>query len=115
MCGCARGRRLMKIIGMSAHVKVTPAFDPRQPFTRAEARAAGISMKQLIGPRYHKVIYDSYVSREVPINARLRAEAAIRLAPAGSRVSHHTAAELWGGVAPNDDAVHITVPSTGGD
>ena len=40
--------------------------------------------------------------------------AAIRLAPPGSRVGHHTAAELRGGVAPDDDAVHITVPSTGG-
>jgi hypothetical protein len=31
------------------------ALDVRNPFTRADARAAGITVKELISSRYHKV------------------------------------------------------------
>jgi hypothetical protein len=87
------------------------AFDPRQPFSRAEARAAGLTPEMLVSKRFHKIFWDAYVARDVPITALLRAKAAIRLVPSGSFISHHTAAELWGATVPADGATHVTLPS----
>jgi Protein of unknown function (DUF559) len=89
------------------------ALDVRNPFTRADARAAGITVKELISSRYHKVFYNLYVSATVAITPQVRARAALRLAPPDSYASHYTAAELWGLPAPHDDHTHITVPEHG--
>jgi hypothetical protein len=86
-------------------------FNPRQPFSRAEARAAGLTPEMLLSKRFHKIFWDAYVSRDVPITPLLRAKAVIRLVPNGSYISHHTAAELWGAVVPADVAAHVTLPS----
>lgn len=86
------------------------AFDARRPFSRADARAAGIPLSTLLGPRYHKVIYDRYVLASEPITTRLRAEAAVRASAPRTYVSHYTAAELWGGVVPRVPDVHISGP-----
>jgi very-short-patch-repair endonuclease len=85
-------------------------LDVRRPFNRAQARAAGIRLRRVLGPQFHKILYDSYVSSSVPITTKLRAEAALSLSAAGSYISHHTAAELWGGAVPACSDVHITVP-----
>jgi hypothetical protein len=85
-------------------------LDVRRPFNRAQARAAGIRLREVLGPQFHKILYDSYVSSSVPITTRLRAEAALSLSAVGSHISHHTAAELWGGIVPACSDVHITVP-----
>jgi len=90
------------------------AFDPRQPFSRAEARAAGLTAEMLLGRQFHKICWDTYVAREVPITPLLRAKAVIRLVPSGSYVSHHTAAELWGAAPQADGATHVTLPSACG-
>ena len=89
-------------------------FDPRQPFSRAEARAAGLTPEVLISKRFHKIFWDTYVAREVLITPLLRAKAVIRLVPSGSFISHHTAAELWGAAPPADGATHVTLPSACG-
>lgn len=85
------------------------ALDIRRPFSRAQARAAGLRLRQILGPQFHKVVYDSYVSSSVPITTRLRAEAALDVSVPGSYISHQTAAELWGGVVPAASDTHITV------
>ena len=90
------------------------AFDPRQPFSRAEARAAGLTAEMLLGRQFRKICWDTYVAREVPITPLLRAKAVIRLVPSGSYVSHHTAAELWGAAPQADGATHVTLPSACG-
>ena len=54
------------------------AFDPEQPFSRAQARAAGIGLKTLLSSRFHKVFYDCYVSSTVPLTTRLRAKGSAR-------------------------------------
>jgi hypothetical protein len=90
------------------------AFDPRQPFSRAEARAAGLTPEMLLSRRFHKVCWDTYVSRDVAITPLLRAKAVIRLVPSGSYISHHTAAELWGAAPPADSGTHVTLPSANG-
>ena len=82
------------------------AFDPREPFSRAEARAAGLTAEMLLSKRFHKIFWDAYVSSDVPITSLLRAKAVIRLVPTGSYISHSTAAELWGAAPPP------TVPRT---
>lgn len=84
-------------------------FDPRIPFTRAEARAAGITVSELIGPRFHKLFYDVYVSSAVRATTQLRAEAALRLAGPDAWISHHTAAQLWGLPIDPDGHTHLSV------
>ena len=89
------------------------SLDIRNPFTRADARAAGITVKELISSRYQKVFYNLYVSADVVLTAQVRAKAALRLASVDGYASHHTAAELWGLPVPHDDHTHITVPEHG--
>jgi hypothetical protein len=89
------------------------ALDVRNPFTRADARAAGITVKELIGSQYQKVFFNLYVSADVAITPQIRAGAAMRLACPESYASHYTAAELWGLPVPHDDHTHITVPAHG--
>jgi REase_MTES_1575 len=89
------------------------SLDVRHPFTRADARAAGITVKDLISSRYQKVFYNLYVSADVVLTPQVRARAALQLASLDSYASHHTAAELWGLPIPHDDHTHITVPKHG--
>ena len=99
---------------MSVPFQAPAAFNPRQPFSRAEARAAGLTAEMLLSRRFHKIFWDTYVAREVLITPTLRAKAVIRLVPRGSYISHHTAAELWGAAPPADGATHVTLPSAFG-
>ena len=86
-------------------------LDPREPFTRAEALAAGITPWELRTPAYVRVYRNIYVSREATRTITLRSKAAIRVAPPGSLLAHHTAALLWGGAVPPTSAIHIRVPA----
>jgi hypothetical protein len=104
----------LRIMRMSAIAPTPAAFNPRQPFSRAEARAAGLTVEMLLSRRFQKICWDTYVAREVPITPLLRAAAIIRLVPSGSYISHHTAAELWGAAPPADGATHVTLPSACG-
>ena len=99
---------------MSALANAPSKFNPRQPFSRAEARAAGLTTEMLLSRRFHKIFWDTYVARDVLITPLLRARALIRLVPSGSYVSHHTAVELWGAAPPADGATHVTLPSPSG-
>lgn len=90
------------------------AFDPRQPFSRAEARAVGLTAEMLLSRRFHKIFWDAYVARDIAITPLLRAKAVLKLVPRGSHISHHTAAELWGAAPPLDGATHVTLPSACG-
>ena len=82
-------------------------LDIRNPFTRADARAAGITVKELVSGRYQKVFYNLYVSADVVLTPQVRARAALRLASLDSYASHYTAAELWDLPVPHDDQTHI--------
>jgi hypothetical protein len=85
------------------------SVDPRQPFTRAEARAAGITDARLRGPRYRRLFCGIYVGADVPVDLRLRVQAALRLAPKGTLVRGVTAAQLLGGIVPDDARIHLSV------
>jgi hypothetical protein len=92
----------------------THPFDPKQPFSRAQARAAGIGLKTLLSSRFQKVFYDCYVSSNVPLTTKLRAKAALGISPPGSFVSHQTAGRIWGGIVPDTPDVHVTVSGKAG-
>jgi len=77
-------------------------------FTVAQGLAGGISPGVLRGNRYRRVLGTVYVPADVDVTLRLRAEAALLLAPHGV-LSHHTALELWGAAGPVSDAVHVSV------
>jgi hypothetical protein len=84
-------------------------LDTASPFTRADARGAGITVKQLLSGRYKKLLYDVYVDAAVIVTSEVRARAALHVAPAGAYASHRTAAELWGLPVPLDGNTHISV------
>jgi len=78
-------------------------------FTRAEARAAGLRIAELRGPRFQKVFYDLYVAASVQVTAVVRARAALKISPPRSSASHFTAAEVWGGWVPDQSRTHVSV------
>jgi hypothetical protein len=95
---------------MAVTARELRALDVCRPFSRAQGRAAGIRLREILGPEFHKILYDSYVSATVPITTRLRARAALDISVPGSYISHQTAAELWGGLVPACSDVHVTMP-----
>ena len=88
-------------------------FNDKVPFTRAEARAAGISAKQLMGGRYQRLFYDLYVSAEVAVTPAVRVKAVLKVCPPRSQASHFTAAELWGAIVPSQPLTHVSCPQPG--
>ena len=83
-------------------------FSPRTPFSRADARAAGISEHLLRTPAYQRLFHDTYLCSSVSVTTETRAAAAISRTGPGAFASHHTAAELWGIPVPIDGLVHVT-------
>jgi hypothetical protein len=85
--------------------------DPLRPFTRADALAAGLTDDDLRSDTVVRVFRGVYVGRAATRTLSVRAQAALRVAPASAMVSHHTAAALWGGAVPQQSVIHITVPA----
>jgi len=81
-----------------------------RPLTRAEALRRGYTDKQLWGPRFQRLFQGVYLPAGEPVTILQRARAALMIAPDGSYASHHTAAALWGAVAPETLETHISVP-----
>jgi hypothetical protein len=89
--------------------RTAPArFDPRTPFGRADARAAGIGEHLLRTPAYQRLFHDTYLCASVSVTTEIRAAADISRTGPGAYASHHTAAELWGIPVPVDGLVHVT-------
>jgi len=87
-----------------------PPFDDKVPFSRAEAREAGISAKQLSGGRYQRLFHDLHISAEIIPTPAVRARGVLKICPPGSHVSHFTAAELWGAIVPSQPLTHVSCP-----
>jgi len=68
----------------------------------------------LRSPRYRKIGYDTYIAASVTVTPAVRARAALKVSPAGTRVSHHTAALLWGAEPPRTPDVHVSLPAANG-
>jgi hypothetical protein len=56
---------------MAVPVREYRALNTRRPFSRADARRAGIGLRELLSPRFHKIFYDCYVVSTVPITTEL--------------------------------------------
>lgn len=82
-------------------------LDVSTPFTRAEARSAGVSDRALAGAAFRKVFPGTYVGSAIPDTLVVRTKAALKNVPADAVVSHHTAARLWGGTVPDNPNIHV--------
>jgi hypothetical protein len=82
-------------------------FDPRVPFSRADARAAGLAEHLLRTPAYQRLFHDTHLCSSVSVTTEMRAAATISRTGPGAYASHHTAAELWGIPVPIDGLVHV--------
>lgn len=89
------------------HARLT--FDPTQPFTRAQALAAGLTDRELRGRRYRRLLHGVYVSAAVPDTPSLRARGALLVHPPGAVATHFSAARVWGAPLPRDPLEHVTV------
>jgi len=109
--GCPASRS-GTLVSMAAQTHRTE-LDLREPFSRADARRAGIPVKHLTSRRFRRLFYDAYVSADVPVTPVVRASAALRISPFGSHASHHTAAQIWDGVVPDQPLTHVSSPHGG--
>lgn len=80
-------------------------------FTRSEARTAGLTDRILAGPSVQRVFRGVFVRRGTRLTTRIRATAALRIAPAGALVARQTAAVLMGAVVPDDPRIHLRLES----
>jgi hypothetical protein len=83
-------------------------FDRQRPFRRSDGEVAGITPGQFRGAGLRQLFHGVYVDASVGIDTHLRATAALLVAPPNTVVARHTAAVLWGGVAPPDWHTHVT-------
>jgi len=86
--------------------------DSREPFRRDEALQAGISVRELTGPRFQKIFHGVYIAAGVQLNDIERTRAALMVFPAAF-ASHATAARIWGGIVADGDQVHLSVAPGG--
>ena len=100
------------LLGMVAQ---TDGFelDLRRPFGRADARRAGIPVKQLRSARFRRLFYDVYVGADLPVTPMVLASVVLGLSPVGSYASRHTAARIWGGIVPDQPLTHVSSPHGG--
>lgn len=108
-----RGAGRGTLAGMASRSEDPAALDTAQLFTRAQARAVGISNRRLRGPRFRAVLADVFVASHVPVTSREVVEAALLLHPAGARASHHSAAQLYDVPVPRDSRAHVSVEDPG--
>lgn len=84
-------------------------LDTSRPFLGVEAVARGIVTSAVLrGPRMRRLLRGVYIGADSSVDDRIRAEAALLVAPPGAVVARHTAAVLWGGIAPADWHAHVT-------
>lgn len=68
----------------------------RQPFTRRQARAAGITDAELRGVRFRRLLRGIYVAADVDVTPELWMRAAVVASPHDAVISHLTALRLHG-------------------
>jgi hypothetical protein len=86
-------------------------LDTLAPFTRAAGVEAGLTDRQLRSARFTRLLDGVYIDAAVPISAAVMVQALHLVAPAGSFVSHASAARWLGCPLPPLPEEHITVPS----
>lgn len=84
-------------------------LDVTQPFTRAEARAAGITDRRLRGPEFQPLLDGIYLSSRIRDLSRVRAAAALMVHPASAVATHFSSARVLGAPVPDHPLEHVTV------
>lgn len=84
-------------------------FDPRVPFTRARALAAGVPRRLLYGDSYRQLHTGIFISADVDVGPLTVAAASLVPFGAGAHASHATAARVWGLPIPVLPDEHVTV------
>ena len=69
-------------------------FDPCLPFSREDARIAGIKLRDVLSQRYERLFFDVYVCRGAKVTTARLAKAALAVSAARSYASHSTAAAI---------------------
>jgi hypothetical protein len=72
------------------------SLNTSQPFTRAEALAAGLTDVDLRSRHFQRLFHGLYLRSGIKIGVQQMAAAALHISPRGSYASHQTAAALWG-------------------
>lgn len=94
----------------TAHLTPMPAEEWQvRPFTTAFARQMGVAERDLYGPRFRSVYRGILIASAVPDTIVVRARAARLLLPKDAVFSHHTAARLLGGPAPDTSFIHASI------
>ena len=86
-------------------------LDPKRPFTRADALAAGISPRQLGRSRFRRIFRGVYISASVRPTQIERIVGGLLLFPEGAWASHVSGAQVCGVAVPQTSWVHISVQS----
>lgn len=84
-------------------------LDTSRPFRRQDATEAGITPKELRGPRFRRIFHGVYVDAATPPTPRQRAAAALLTYPESAYASHTSAARVYGLAVPAMEAEHVTV------
>ncbi|WP_235736601.1 hypothetical protein [Nocardioides alcanivorans] len=87
------------------------AFDPREPFTRSEAVAAGLTDNDLRSRHYQRIFRGVHIASTVRVRDEHRCRAALKLAGPRAHLSHTSAARLFELPVPRSSGEHITVPT----
>jgi hypothetical protein len=85
------------------------AFDPRQPFLRADGLANGLTEKVLRGPGYRRLFRNVLVSAATPSSAVQRVQGALALQCELAWASHASAARVKGAPIPTIADEHVSV------
>lgn len=84
------------------------AADPDSPLSRADALAAGLTDGDL-RRCYRRVLRGQWIRGGRPATRDDLRRAALRLAGPGAFLSHDSSAELYGGIVPPTDALHLGI------
>lgn len=88
-------------------------FDPRTPFLRRTAIAAGVTAKELRGPRYRSVLPGAYVAAATVVHPGQRALAALLPYGTVAWAIHASAARVYDLPLPVIALEHVSVPRAG--
>jgi hypothetical protein len=85
------------------------AFDPRQPFTRSQAREAGIGWRQLAGPRFQQLLHGIHIAADVVVTPGIRARAALLAVGGEGALYGVSAAEFRQLPVPVSEETHLLI------
>lgn len=87
------------------------AVNSSEPFTRQAGLRSGLTIRELTGSGYSRLLHGVYIGSQVRPTVAARARAALLVSAPGSFASHHTAAALWGAWAPFTTTIHVSTPT----